>query len=78
MEGGGALATAEIYHPGMGTWTAAEEMRTGRNRGTATLLPDGTVLVAGGYDFWGIDTAEIYRPASGTWRPAGSMDEPPV
>jgi len=44
---------------------------------TATLLPDGTVLVAGGYDN-GIflSSAELYNPASGTWTVTNSMNTP--
>ena len=39
-------------------------MTTGRHSHTATLLPDGMVLVAGGYSAWpgATSTAEIYRP----------------
>jgi hypothetical protein len=44
---------------------------------TATLLADGTVLIAGGGDGWyGAATlagAEIYDSESGTFRDAGSM-----
>jgi N-acetylneuraminic acid mutarotase len=44
---------------------------------TATLLPDGTVLVAGSYgedsDGGVSDTAEIYDPATGRWTPTASM-----
>jgi hypothetical protein len=42
---------------------------------TATPLPDGKVLVVGG--FGGIEasqvTAEVYDPATGTWRLAAPM-----
>ena len=40
---------------------------------TATLLPDGRVLVAGGYNNGPLATAEIYTPATGLWTPTGSM-----
>jgi hypothetical protein len=43
---------------------------------TATLLPDGTVLVAGGSSGGGYGreaTAERYDPASGSWAATGSM-----
>ena len=41
---------------------------------TATLLPSGKVLVAGGYDDGGtLSSAELYDPASGTWTATGSL-----
>jgi Kelch motif/Galactose oxidase, central domain len=40
---------------------------------TATLLPDGSVLVAGGAD-GGAPSAELYHPATGTWTYAGSLN----
>ena len=54
-------------------------MASPRANHTATLLPNGKVLVAGGYDI-DIDanlrllsTAEVYDPATGTWSHTGSM-----
>jgi len=38
-----------------------------------TLLPDGTVLLAGGTNLE-IDTAEIYDPVTGTWSLTGSLN----
>jgi hypothetical protein len=36
---------------------------------TATLLPSGDVLVAGGSDDWGnLAVAQAYSPATGRWR----------
>jgi hypothetical protein len=45
-------------------------MDVGRAQYTATLLRDGTVLVAGG----GGATAELYDPVSGSWAAIGNMD----
>ena len=42
---------------------------------TATLLPNGKVLVAGGCNGDGVLTsAELYDPASGTWSATGSLN----
>jgi hypothetical protein len=48
-----------------------------RSYHTATLLPNGTVLIAGGMDWrsGSIGTIEIYDPASGLFMPAGMMSQ---
>jgi hypothetical protein len=40
--------TAMLYHPDTDTWTGTGNMTTGREAQTASLLPDGQVLMAGG------------------------------
>ncbi len=67
------LDSAELYDPAAGTWTLTGSLRVRRWRHTATLLPNGTVLVAGGISDGSIGRpsgAEIYeafpRPSSTT------------
>lgn len=75
----GQFSTAEIYSPLTGTWTSTSPMTTNRTSPTATMLPDGQVLVAGGwlmaqvqtnppaYSSFSLTSAELYDPASGNW-----------
>jgi hypothetical protein len=50
-------------------------MAGARLQHTATLLPNGKVLVAGGQNVSGnyLSGAELYDPAAGTWTVTGSM-----
>ncbi|MBK6846416.1 MAG: hypothetical protein IPG96_02295 [Proteobacteria bacterium] len=50
-------------------------MTTARSRHTATLLADGTILVAGGVGAGSgaLDSAERYDPRTDTWQAAGTM-----
>jgi hypothetical protein len=56
------LASAEIYNPGTGKFTATGSMKTARQGHTATLLIYGQVIVAGGT---GTDSMEVYWPDTG-------------
>jgi Kelch motif len=64
---GGSSASALLYNPAAGTWTATGSLNTGRIDQTASLLQDGQVLVAGGETFGGhkrtlLASAELYTP----------------
>ena len=57
------LASAELYNPATGTWTATGSMSTARAGHTSTVLTTGFVLNAGGSDtFNELNSAELYTP----------------
>ncbi|WP_437572060.1 kelch repeat-containing protein [Sorangium sp. So ce542] len=66
------LSSAMRYDPATDTWAPTSAMHHARFRHTATLLPDGTVLVAGGYP--ATARAERYDPTTGAWTEAAPMN----
>src|SRR5262245_60662005 len=47
--GSATETSAELFDPASGTWTVTGSLTDGRSSHTATLLPDGRVLVAAGW-----------------------------
>jgi N-acetylneuraminic acid mutarotase len=68
-------ATAELYNPATGQWTATGSMTMPRAFGGAALLRNGEVLMAGGSNLDGTsnNTAELYNPATGKWTATTNM-----
>jgi hypothetical protein len=65
-----SIGSAELYNPSTGAFTLTTyNMNTARVSHTATLLPNGMVLMAGGYNTSSgyLNTAELYNPANQTF-----------
>src|ERR1017187_4439744 len=58
------------------SWVTNGPMVTARYNHTATLLPNGKVIVVGGRDSNNVSLAcaELYDPATGTWTTTGSLN----
>ncbi|MGC1678877.1 MAG: kelch repeat-containing protein [Candidatus Binataceae bacterium] len=69
IDGGSTGTTAELFDPATMSFALTGSMTAARSVATATLLNDGTVLIAGGLDPGGdsLDTAEIYNPKTATF-----------
>ncbi|WP_257304640.1 Kelch repeat-containing protein [Geothrix campi] len=78
-----ATSTSELFNPATGGFAASGSMASPRTGHTATRLPDGRILIAGGRNstcwygcpelIWA--SAELYDPATGTFTPTGRMTQ---
>lgn len=72
-------ANRSILEPG--TWTLTNPLMIARSRHTASLLPDGKILIAGGYTGQlnnpiSTNTAELFNPITNTWSMTDTMSFP--
>jgi N-acetylneuraminic acid mutarotase len=72
------LTKVDIYDPPTGTWSATGSLSSTRDDHTATLLPNGQVLIVGGRNYNQsylsyLASAELYNPNTGTWSATGSL-----
>ena len=73
------LQNAELYDPVSAIWSTTHLMHDARSSHTATLLPSGKVLVAGGGEITPNGTtlfssSEVYDPVNQTWSRADSLN----
>ena len=75
------LASAELYDPATGRWTTTGSLHRPREGAAPYALPDGRVLVIGGWDANGASeehTAELYDPGTGKWTVIAQVPSPHV
>jgi hypothetical protein len=70
--------STEVYSSTTNTWATGSSMFTPRWSHTATLLPDGRVVIIGGYSSYGRleSSVEIFDPARNRWYAARPLSRP--
>jgi hypothetical protein len=74
-DGGGSLASVELFDPGRNTVQQAGSLAERRAGHTATLLGDGRVLITGGYNGEYLTSVEVFDPATKQFRRGGALAE---
>jgi Galactose oxidase, central domain len=74
-DGGGSLASVELFDPGRNTVQETGSLAERRAGHTATLLKDGRVLIAGGYNGEYLNSVELFDPTTKQFRRVGSLAE---
>lgn len=70
-------ATAEVFDPATGMFTATGALTVSRDDHAARLLPDGRVILIGGWGASGVlATTDLYDPSSGSFSQGPTMRSP--
>jgi hypothetical protein len=71
------LNTCEVYDPATGTWSQTGSMKYNRYEFGLVVLPNGRVMMIGGYDnaLGAFSSTEIYDPITGTWSDGAPMND---
>jgi WD40 repeat protein len=74
---GNPVSDAELFDPTTGSFSRTGSMSSPRADQTATLLNDGTVLMAGAFSFSApLASAEVFDRTASAFAPTGSMETP--
>ena len=70
-----------LFDPATLTWASQPSSPMGRYYPTSTLLPNGTVVISGGFDMNGAKNPDVELwtpPETGNWAVEEGRDEPPL
>ena len=68
------LGTSELYDPSTGTFSVTGNLTAGRVYHTATLMPNGKVLITGGWNGYNcLSSANLYDHATGIMSPTANL-----